>query len=186
MKWDILENKTPYEILELFDMKTPPFDPFYIANELGINVKRTLDYDKLNTEGQIRIDENNEPEIWINPIKNEARQRFTLAHELGHLVNDILPNINNAINPIIDKYETLYRSTLFGGIETRANKFAAQLLMPLKPLETYIENARIKQPKLKAKEAIVMISDDFRVSKQAVFHRLQNVGLIKKDYMYPF
>ncbi|EAH7080230.1 ImmA/IrrE family metallo-endopeptidase, partial [Campylobacter jejuni] len=24
------------------------------------------------------------------------------------------------------------------------------------------------------------------VSKQAVFHRLKNVGLIKQDYIYPF
>ena len=183
MNWTEIKNKSPYEILEILQMNEPPFNPFDIAERLNLNVKRTLDYDKLNTEGQISVNENNEPEIWVNPIKSEARQRFTLAHEIGHLANDVLPKINN---PIIDKYETLYRSNAYGGIETKANRFAAQLLMPLKQIEKFIEAQRGNNPKLCAKEAIELIAAKFEVSKQAVFHRLQNIGLVTSDYKYPF
>lgn len=183
MNWTEIKNQSPYEILEMLQMNEPPFNPFDIAERLNLNVKRTLDYDKLDTEGQISVNEKNEPEIWVNPIKSEARQRFTLAHEIGHLANDVLPDIDN---PIIDKYETLYRSGAYGGIETKANRFAAQLLMPLKPLENFIEEQRINNPNLGAKEAIELISAKFEVSKQAVFHRLQNIGLISKEYKYPF
>lgn len=183
MNWTEIKNKSPYEILEMLEMNEPPFNPFDIARKLNLNVKTTLDYDKLDTEGQISIDENNEPQIWVNPIKSEVRQRFTLAHEIGHLANDVLPQIDN---PIIDKYETLYRSNTYGGIETRANRFAAQLLMPLKPLENFIEQERQKNPDLTAKEAIMLVATKFEVSKQAVFHRLQNLGLIAPNYKYPF
>lgn len=183
MNWIEIKNKSPYEILEMLEMSEPPFNPFDIARKLNLNVKTTLDYDKLDTEGQINVNKNNEPEIWINPIKSEVRQRFTLAHEIGHLANDVLPQIDN---PIIDKYETLYRSNAYGGMETKANRFAAQLLMPLKSLECFIEKERQNNPNLSAKEAIMLIATKFEVSKQAVFHRLQNIGLIKPDYKYPF
>lgn len=183
MNWTKIKNKSPYEILEMLQMNEPPFNPFEIAERLNLDVKRTLDYDKLDTEGQISVNEKNEPEIWVNPIKSEVRQRFTLAHEIGHLANDVLPQINN---PIIDKYETLYRSNAYGGIETKANRFAAQLLMPLEQIEKFIEAQRNENHNLRAKEAIELISAKFEVSKQAVFHRLQNIGLIAPDYKYPF
>ena len=183
MNWTDIQNKSPYEILEMLQMNEPPFNPFDIARRLNLNVKTTLDYDKLGSEGQISVNKNNEPEIWINPIKSEVRQRFTLAHEIGHLANDVLPQINN---PIIDEYETLYRSNAYGGIETKANVFASKLLMPLKPLENFIEEVRRNNPNLRAKEAIEIIAAKFEVSKQAAFHRLQNIGLLDKDYRYPF
>lgn len=106
-----------------------------------------------------------------------------MAHELGHLANDILPSIEN---PIIDSYETLYRSNTYGGRETRANQFAARLLMPLRQIEYFISECRKTKPDLKAAEAILFIASKFEVSKQAVFHRLKNIGLIKQDYIYPF
>ena len=141
MTYKEIKDKTPYEILDLLEMKEPPFNPFTIAQKLGINVVKDLDLDKIDTEGQISVDERGEPIIWINPLKNENRQRFTLAHELGHLANDILPSIEN---PIIDSYETLYRSNTYGGIETRANQFAAKLLMPLRQIEDFIAECRKK------------------------------------------
>lgn len=183
MKWTDIKKKSPYEILDMLCMNEPPFNPFHIARKLNLNVQTTLDYDKLGTEGQISVDKNNEPIIWVNPIKSEVRQRFTLAHEIGHLANDVLPKMDN---PIIDEYETLYRSNAYGGIETEANRFAAKLLMPLKPLENFIQEQRKNNPNLNAKEAIELIAAKFEVSKQAVFYRLQNIGLIEQSYKYPF
>lgn len=183
MRYKEIKNKTPYEILEVLEMREAPFNPFIIAEKLGIEVKTTLDFEKLHTEGQISVNEEGEPIVWVNPIKSEVRQRFTLAHELGHLANDILPSMES---PIIDSYETLYRSTTFGGKETKANQFAARLLMPLKQIEDFIRECRTKIPDLNARQAIELISAKFEVSKQAAFHRLRNIGLVDQNYKYPF
>ncbi|ULO01337.1 zinc-dependent peptidase, M78 family (DUF955 domain) [Campylobacter sp. RM5004] len=182
MNYKDIKNKNPYEILEMLGFNEPPFNPFDIARKLNINVSTSLDFDKLQYEGQISVDNNEEPVIWVNPIKKETRQRFTLAHELGHLANDVLPSIDN---PIVDKYETLYRSERFGGIETKANVFAAKLLMPLKHIEDCILEYQ-KEKELSAKEAILLIAGKFEVSRMAAFYRLKNLGIIDKDYTYPF
>lgn len=63
MNWTNIKNKSPYEILEMLEMNEPPFNPFDIARKLNLNVKRTLDYDKLQNEGQISVNKNSEPEI---------------------------------------------------------------------------------------------------------------------------
>lgn len=182
MNYKDIKHKTPYEILEMLGFNEPPFNPFDIARKLNINVSRSLDFEKLQYEGQISVDKNEEPIIWVNPIKKESRQRFTLAHELGHLANDVLPSIDN---PIVDKYETLYRSDIYGGIETKANIFAAKLLMPLKHIEDCILEYQ-KKKELSAKEAILLIAGKFEVSRMAAFYRLKNLGIIDKDYAYPF
>lgn len=58
--------------------------------------------------------------------------------------------------------------------------------MPLRQIEDFIAECRKTTPDLKAAEAILLIASKFEVSKQAVFHRLKNVSLIKQDYTYPF
>lgn len=183
MKLEYIKGKTASEILEILEMVEPPFNPYDITDKLGIVVKETLDFDKLDTEGQIYVNDKNEPEIWINPIKSENRRRFTLAHEIGHLVNDILPSVDN---PIIDRYETLYRSNKIGGIETKANRFAAQLLMPAKYINQFLLDYMDKNSRPSAREAISLVSAKFEVSKSAVFHRFKNLGIVAQDYKYPF
>jgi len=107
-----------------------------------------LDWDKLGYDGMIYLNKENEPEIWINPIKPLNRQKFTLAHEIGHLANDVLPHLDKFKDPIRDDYTTLQRGGYHSFKEINANKFAAQLLMPkdmilkngLEVLEQYKEN----------------------------------------------
>lgn len=183
MKFEQFKQKTAYQILEELQMDKPPFNPYDIADKLQINVKETLDFDKLDTEGQIYINADNQPEIWINPIKSENRRRFTLAHEIGHLINDVLPSMDN---PIIDKYETLYRSQKIGGIETRANRFAAQLLMPVKHINEFLLDYMDKNGQLSAKDAISLVATKFKVSKSAVLHRFKNLGIVAQNFEYPF
>ncbi|MCW1628853.1 hypothetical protein OLS52_00465 [Campylobacter jejuni] len=50
MTYKEIKDKTPYEILDLLEMKEPPFNPFEIAQKLGINVVKDLDLDKIDTE----------------------------------------------------------------------------------------------------------------------------------------
>ena len=181
-----IENKVPSEILKMLNITEPPVDPFEIAQQLEISVKENLDWDKLVYDGMIYLNKNNEPEIWINPIKPVNRQKFTLAHEIGHLANDVLPHLDKFKDPIRDDYTTLQRGGYHSLKEVNANKFAAQLLMPkfmildkgLEVFEKYKQdNNTDKMPK---EEFIKIMANIFEVSQEAMKYRLINLGIIEK------
>jgi Zn-dependent peptidase ImmA (M78 family) len=67
--------------------------------------------------------------IGINSLRKQARQRFTIAHELGHL--EMNPDTKFHIDRRITIQKRSSRSST--GVdreEVRANAFAAELLMP--------------------------------------------------------
>lgn len=63
--------------------------------------------------------------IYVNKKHHINRRRFTTAHEIAHFVLH-----ENLIGDGITD-DALYRSKLTGGIEAQANKYAAEILMPL-------------------------------------------------------
>lgn len=184
LKWADTSAK---DILRELNLTEPPFDPFKIAELMGVSVKNNLDLDKISNDGMIYLNEENEPEIWINPMQPPKRQIFTLAHELGHLVYHVLPNIDKFKNPIEDNYSTLYRNGTRNSQETLANRFAGNLLMPVDSMAKFIdelfEKAGGKQ-KLTRKIVIDALLGRFSVSKDAVIVRLKQLKAIPQDYDY--
>lgn len=66
------------------------------------------------------------PKVWLSEDMPPVRQRFTLAHEIGHIVipwhtGSILDNIDAPRSAERGRYRTM---------EVEANRFAAELLMP--------------------------------------------------------
>jgi Zn-dependent peptidase ImmA (M78 family) len=169
---------TAYELLEELDITSVPIDPFVIAEKMGIKVSQEIDTDKLSYDGEIYLNQTtHKPEIWINPTDSANRQKFTMAHEIGHLVYDVLPDINNFI-PIKDNYKTLRRDGTQNIMERRANDFAAKLLMP-KELIVEIGQDLIETENIKTKEGITTrLAQKFKVSQEAMKWRLINLGLI--------
>lgn len=184
LKWADVPAK---DILNELNLTKPPFDPFEIARLMGVSVKNDLDLDKIDNDGMIYLDDNGEPEIWINPMQPPKRQIFTLAHELGHLVYHVLPNIDKFKDPIEDNYSTLYRNGTRNSQETLANRFAANLLMPVfsmsDVIDDFFEKAGGKQ-NLTRKNVIDMLVGRFSVSKDAIIVRLKQLGAIPQDYEY--
>lgn len=114
--------------------------------------------------------------IIINKNDNSNRQRFTMAHELGHA-------FQGQVN-VYRKTEDIVYTLNNKRDEVFANKFAAQFLMP-KVLVTlyvneYIENKSLDKDKLtlmnvsKIKE---YLSDKLKVSIQSVNFRIENLNL---------
>ena len=108
-----------------------PVDVDGLCNKLGIEVN----YVHLGEEisGMIEKREGDKYIISINASDPRTRQRFTLAHELGHYVYH-----KDKMGDGIDD-DRMYRSTDTGRYhntrigakqETQANQFAANLLMP--------------------------------------------------------
>ena len=184
LKW---ANVPAKDILKELNLTEPPFDPFEIARLMDVSVKNNLDLDKISSDGMIYLNDNGEPEIWINPMQPPKRQIFTLAHELGHLVYHVLPNIDKFQDPIEDNYSTLYRNGTRNSQETLANRFAANLLMPVfsmsEVIDDFFEKAGGKQ-NLTRKNVIDMLVGRFSVSKDAIIVRLKQLGAIPQDYDY--
>lgn len=82
--------------------------------------------------------------ITVNAIEPRFRQRFTIAHELGHFVL----HRNEAPEGVTD--DTFYRSALSDKREAEANAFAANLLMPWHLIDKYVDSG-VRTPQELAK-----------------------------------
>jgi Zn-dependent peptidase ImmA (M78 family) len=76
------------------------------------------------------------PIVIISSRLPQARQRFTMAHELGHIV---IPWHIGTIFSHTDENHG-YTSRLYQNCEIEANKFAAELLMPSQWVESMLNN----------------------------------------------
>lgn len=125
---------------------TAPVPVMGIANELGVKVWRSaLGKD---VSGKLFRDTVNGGtsgySIIVNGFEPYVRQRFTMAHEIGHFVL----HLDSVGSEIVD--DTFYRSRLSNKLEAEANKFAADLLMP-KALIEKLENEGVNSPEGLAK-----------------------------------
>jgi len=187
-------NKLPEKKIDAYDLISilqsnfnfkiePPIDIDRVVEILGIEVKEDLDIDHINDIGYIKV-ESGEPIIWLNPYenKNQARRRFTLAHELGHFCLHILPSKKDGM--FVDTEENLSRNAYWDIRELQANKFAANLLMPVWLIKEeglkVIEEFQNKYGTLPTIDNFIdIMSKIFNVSRQAMKYRLINLGVVK-------
>lgn len=91
-----------------------------------------------------------------------TRQRFTQAHELGHVM---LRHVAKGKSP---RRDTTFKAQAGDWIEIDANGFAAELIMP----EKYVRHLASKVTD------IAKLAKDFGVSPWAMRYRLMNLGLL--------
>lgn len=104
--------------------------------------------------------------ICINENHNIKRQRFTLAHELGHYILHKEKNVE-----FVDT--AFFRSDEMDSIEYHANEFAARLLMPETSVRELIDNEHIKN--------IGILAERFGVSSAAMKYRVLSLGYKMKE-----
>jgi len=100
-----------------------------------------------------------------------TRQRFTIAHEIGHLVMHEPTEIH------VDKnFSVLLRSTRSSEavdvLEMEANAFAAALLMPERLLRPEIKHLSLD---IENDPRITELAREYEVSAQAMTYRLTNL-----------
>ncbi len=153
-KWSLNSNGAS-DITSVVLSKLPNLTLFYIPfsqNTSGMCIK----------EGNIEI-------IGINSTMAKGRQRFTISHELYHLL--IEENVGKPI--ICNKH---YRDTS----EKEADKFASYFLMSDEGLNQYCYMNKIDEWNL---DNIISVEQYFQISHQSLLIRLLNNRLIsKKEY----
>lgn len=111
--------------------------------------------------------------IAVNDAHHENRQRFTIAHELGHFC---LHKEGDRIHFDEDfrVYKRSGRSALAtDSKEIQANQFAAELLMPTNLLWEDFHKSQGLEPRI-----VESLALKYKVSRDAMKFRLQNLGLI--------
>ncbi len=112
--------------------------------------------------------------IGVNESHHPNRQRFTLAHELGHfLLHGNSSSIFIDASPVFFRDETSSQGSKLREIE--ANAFAAELLMPEPMLRKVTKNQTLDAFD---EGAVRRLAAQFGVSTQAITIRLTKLGLI--------
>jgi Zn-dependent peptidase ImmA (M78 family) len=108
--------------------------------------------------------------VGINSLHPRTRQRFTLAHELGHfLLHSFDVHIDTGFRV---KRRDGTSSLAVDPEEIEANRFAAELLMPFsRVLDDLIE----RDIDIESDEDIRILADRYQVSRQAMSIRISNL-----------
>ncbi|MBC3911585.1 ImmA/IrrE family metallo-endopeptidase [Undibacterium sp. NL8W] len=154
------EEGAARELLNRYWDRRLPIDPVKIATAAGISVYGRGGWgEDYPYSGYYRIF-NGIQSIEYNVSEAPVRQRFTVAHELGHFAlghEDAPRDVGN-----------FQSSRDFR--ELQANKFAAELLMPASLVREHYLNGKAG--------SVEALANIFGVSKDAMGYRLINLRLI--------
>lgn len=156
---------------------TYPIDPFKILKERNVIITFS-DFDKL--EGLLLFDKQKESVVSINLNRPVTRQRFTAAHELGHILLHTEIKGENFLCPISGKKSP---------IENEADEFASYLLMPNEELNKMVDKYQDENGNVDLDECL-LIAEYFGVSFEScvktirfrlhrLTHQLDNTELNK-------
>ena len=130
---------------------TYPIDPFKILKEKKVIITFS-NFDKL--EGLLLFDKQKESVVSINLNSRITRQRFTAAHELGHIMLHAEIKGVNFLCPI---------SGVKSAIEREVDDFASYLLMPSDELNKLIDKYQDENGNVGLDECL-LIAEYFGVS----------------------
>lgn len=111
-------------------------------------------------------------EVEVSPHQPETRMNFSIAHELGHLFLHMLYKIDFeewSKIPVGESYNRFGNSEL----ESQANEFAAELLMP----KDEFLNLLFENKQLSNSYNIEPVARHFGVSEQAIINRGRWLGV---------
>jgi len=148
-----------------------PVEQIAVAKGIQI-IKSAADW----SESGFLLRDNGRVIIGINARNSPKRQRFTIAHELGHwLMHDGKPLIVDQ-SVMINKRDDV-SSQATDSQEIQANQFAADLLMPKEFIMD--ELRRQMNPGIGSREELItLLARTFDVSNDAMNWRLINLGVL--------
>ena len=148
--------------------KSTPVNLTALARHLDVNIRHQAFDD--NISGCIHKTEDGW-EIVVNAKHPKTRQRFTLAHELGHFIyhrNRLGQGTNDTRAYRADPNAAFYNSDIERKHEVEANKFAAGLLMPIDQVVHAVRTTRLNDP--------AVLAPLFGVSPAAMQIRIEALG----------
>ncbi len=158
-----LARQKALDILRLTNIKTAPISLDLACEKLGFKI---VPYDFPESMSALLIIEGNNRVIGVNKNHSSVRQRFSVAHELGHFVSGH-EDFNHEEVAHIDR-EKKYLNR-FHRMEEEADEFAAELLMP---------ESLLKNDFHTFSREIEDLARKYEVSQQAMTIQLINLRLL--------
>jgi len=160
---------TVEELLEQFKLRRPPVPVDKIAKKLNLLLVPVPADDEIS--GAI-VRKDGRVVIAVNPAHHINRQRFTIAHELGHYF------LHEGLQQHVDQnFRVAWRnadsSKAINWIEIQANRFAAELLMPT----SFLKNDLDALDKID-KRTVALLATKYVVSPEAMKIRLSQLGIL--------
>ncbi|QMU26600.1 ImmA/IrrE family metallo-endopeptidase [Adhaeribacter radiodurans] len=170
-------EKCAEDSLRMFDLYSEPIDVSALAKNLNLNI---IYHDLAEDISGLLITNLGQSTIGVNSNNIEFRQRFTIAHEIGHY---LLEHQREGV--FIDKPSNLFtivyrdQNSSTGEFlqEREANAFAAALLMPRELVNLAIKNTKFNFEDDQV-DVIQCLAIKFKVSSQAMGFRLANLDLL--------
>ena len=155
------------QLLKAHRIKQPPVPVEKIAEAMGVRVRFSP------VEGELAgmlVRGEDQAIIGINSLHHPNRQRFTIAHELGHfLLHEGEIHIDHKFG--INRRDTV-SSLAVDPEEIEANRFAAELLMPYEMIMTDLKKRYID---VENEDDIKLLAKKYQVSVQAMTFRIMNL-----------
>lgn len=163
------------EIIRGHGINKPPVHVEDIARVHAIEILR---HRFEGPESGFALRDNNRCYIGVNTQTSRRRQRFTIAHELGHLL------LHEGKQIIVD--QAVLRVDLRNHVssmgtdveEIEANTFAATLLMPERIVFPYVTDLIKTNGDITREDLIAELARTFDVSAEAMGYRLINIGIL--------
>lgn len=150
------------------DRASFPIDPYLIAERMGLRVEHRVGLPDDVSGILLKEPEDDAPLALINHAHSRNRQRFTLAHEIGHYtyIQETEPQKLKTGIGLVERRDEL------AGLgrdrrEIDANTFAASLLMPEGAVRIWVYEGKTRE----------QMARDFGVSLKALGNRLNTLGL---------
>lgn len=157
-------NTTAYSLLMNHWDGALPVDVEAIARSLGIGVRSRFGMPG-GESGCISRSEDDQYTIEYDATQSRVRQRFTIAHELGHFA---LGHLQPGEREFRDK-PAHFMTAVNHPKERAANVFAAKVLMPEHALKAVIVDHNVT--------SLTALANIFNVSQAAMTFRLKELGV---------
>ena len=159
-------NEAAEAMLTGEELSGPPVDVVWLAHRCGIRVLPWQGMHPAISGLLVRLEDS--PVIAHNPDHPETRGRFTIAHELGHLVLGHLDEIHVDVS----EQEGGNERPSYDPVQERdANTFAASLLMP----------AEWVRSRHSERVPLTEMAAELHVSELALGYRFMALGLDQKE-----
>ena len=151
-----------FKLLEAESMASKTIDEFGISSPEQIRIRdiafakgAMVVEQRLTRAAASIVKTGDHATIRIPPTDVPERKRFSIAHELGHLLMGHVKSIQKACS--VDDMMNWYQSSQ----ETQANFFASELILPVKLVSSRCDVGNVSF------EPIMQIAEDFRASLTA-------------------
>ncbi|MDO5540722.1 MAG: ImmA/IrrE family metallo-endopeptidase [Eubacteriales bacterium] len=160
-------NSLAEDILNIYNIPVPIQDIGEIVEKLGGTIQREVSF----SDGT--VEKNGEGfRIILSPFQDEKRERFTIAHELGHLFLHMGYRTNEKLWE--RQSNNIYHRIGNSEKEYQANEFAAAFLMPA---DKYLEV--LKDLAVDDMVDTSEIAEFFNVSVEAASNRGKFLGYLR-------